>query len=235
MEEEMKRISIYFFMAFIIFSAIAWSETKPAEKKSLLTSEVLSGLGFRNVGPGLMSGRISDIAIHPKSRSIWYVAVGAGGVWKTMNAGTTWTPIFDGQASYSIGCLTLDPNSPDVVWVGTGENVSGRHVGFGDGVYMSLNGGKTWANMGLCKHAHIARILVDPRNPSTIYAAAEGPLWSPGGEGGLNKIIDGGKTWTLTLEISKDTGVASAEVGPSNPDVIYAEAYQRPRSRVPLM
>ena len=231
----MKRISIYVFMAVIIFSAIAWSETKPAEKKSLLTSEVLSGLGFRNVGPGLMSGRISDIAIHPKNRSLWYVAVGSGGVWKTENAGTTWTPIFDGQASYSIGCLTLDPNSPDVVWVGTGENVSGRHVGFGDGVYMSLNGGKTWTNMGLSKSEHIARILVDPRNPSTIYAAAEGPLWSPGGERGLYKSIDGGKTWTLTLEISKDTGVASAEFDPSNPDVIYAAAYQRRRSVAAFM
>src|SRR4030067_1937399 len=111
MEEEMKRISIYVFMAVIIFSAIAWSETKPAEKKSLLTSEVLSGLGFRNVGPGLMSGRISDIAIHPKNRSLWYVAVGSGGVWKTENAGTTWAPIFAGQASYSIGWPTLEPTS----------------------------------------------------------------------------------------------------------------------------
>ena len=203
----MKRISIYALAAILALSAIAWSETKAAENKSLLTSEVLSGLEFRNIGPGLMSGRISDIAIHPRNRSLWYVAVGSGGVWKTENAGTTWTPIFDGQASYSIGCLTLDPNNPDVVWVGTGENVSGRHVGFGDGVYKSLNGGKTWTNMGLAKSEHIARILVDPRNSSTVFAAAEGQLWSPGGERGLYKSIDGGKTWTLSLEISKDTGI----------------------------
>ena len=143
------------------------------------------------------------------------MAVGSGGIWKTENAGTTWTPIFDSQASYSIGCLALDPNNPDVIWVGTGENVSGRHAGFGDGVYKSLNGGKTWTNMGLAKSEHIARILVDPRNSSVIYIAAEGPLWSPGGERGLYKSIDGGKAWTLSLEISRDTGVTSAEFDPS--------------------
>jgi len=231
----MKRIPVYALAAIVAFAAIAWSETKPAEKKSLLTPEVLSGLEFRNIGPGLMSGRISDIAIHPKNRSVWYVAVGSGGVWKTENAGTTWTPIFDGQASYSIGCLTLDPNNPEVVWVGTGENVSGRHVGSGDGVYKSLNGGKTWTNMGLAKSEHIARILVDPRNSSVVYVAAEGPLWSPGGERGLYKSVDGGKTWTLSLEISKDTGVTSAEFDPSNPDVIYAAAYQRRRSVAAFM
>ncbi len=111
-----------------------------------------------------MSGRISDIVIHPKRRATWYVAVGSGGVWKTENAGTTWTPIFDSQGAYSIGCITLDPTNPETVWVGTGENVSGRHVGYGDGVYKSLNGGKTWTNTGLKNSEHIARILVDPRN-----------------------------------------------------------------------
>ena len=231
----MKRNKVFALICIFAIAAVAWSETKPAEKKGLLTSEVLSGLEFRNIGPAIMSGRISDIAIHPKNRSIWYVAVGSGGVWKTMNAGTTWTPIFDGQASYSIGCLTLDPNSPDVVWVGTGENVSGRHVGIGDGVYKSLNGGKTWTNMGLAKSEHIARILVDPRDSNTVYVAAEGPLWSPGGERGLYKSIDGGKTWTISLEISKDTGVTCAEFDPSNPDIMYAAAYQRRRSVAAFM
>ncbi len=231
----MKKNSVYALIALFVFSLMAWSEAPKIEKKSLLTTEVLSGLEFRNIGPGLMSGRISDIAIHPKNRSLWYVAVGSGGVWKTENAGTTWTPIFDGQGSYSIGCLILDPNNPEVVWVGTGENVSGRHVGFGDGVYKSLNGGKTWTNMGLAKSEHIARILVDPRNSSLVYVAAEGPLWSPGGERGLYKSSDGGKTWTLSLEISKDTGVTSAEFDPSNSDVIYAAAYQRRRSVAAFM
>jgi len=205
------------------------------EKKVLLTSEAISGLELRNIGPALMSGRISDIVIHPKNKTIWYVAAGSGGVWKTEDAGTTWTPIFDSQASYSIGCVSLDPNNPEIVWVGTGENVSGRHVGFGDGVYKSLNGGKTWSNMGLAKSEHIGRILVDPRNSSVVYVAAEGPLWSPGGERGLYKTVDGGKTWSLSLEISKDTGITSVEFDPANPDIIYAAAYQRRRSVAAFM
>ena len=154
-----------------------------------------------------MSGRIADVAIHPKDQSIWYIAVGSGGVWKTINAGTTWTPLTDDQPSYSMGCVTVDPNSPETIWVGTGENVSGRHVGFGDGIYKSLNGGKTWANMGLGASEHIGKILVDPRNSSVVYVAAEGPLWAPGGERGVFKTTDGGKTWNQVLEISENTGV----------------------------
>lgn len=209
--------------------------TRPGAPASLITPELLSGLQFRNIGPALMSGRISDIVIHPKRRATWYVAVGSGGVWKTENAGTTWTPIFDAQGSYSIGCITLDPANHETVWLGTGENVSGRHVGYGDGVYKSLNGGKTWANMGLKTSEHIARILVDPRNPLVAYVAAEGPLWSPGGERGLYKTTDGGKTWAVSLEISKDTGVTSAEMDPSNPDILYAAAYQRRRTVAAFM
>ncbi len=206
-----------------------------SEPASLITADLLSGLALRNIGPAIMSGRISDIVIHPKRAATWYVAVGSGGVWKTENAGTTWTPVFDAQASYSIGCITLDPSNPETVWVGTGENVSGRHVGYGDGVYKSLNGGKTWTNMGLKSTEHISRILVDPRNAAVVYVAAEGPLWSSGGERGLYKTADGGKTWTLSLEISKDTGVTSAEFDPSNPDTLYAAAYQRRRTVAAFM
>ena len=199
------------------------------------TPELLSGLEFRNIGPAIMSGRISDIVIHPTRRATWYVAVGSGGVWKTENAGTTWTPVFDAQGAYSIGCITLDPANPETVWVGTGENVSGRHVGYGDGVYRSLNGGKTWTNMGLKASEHVARILVDPRDSRVVYVAAEGPLWSAGGERGLYKSVDGGKTWAISLEISKDTGVTSAEMDPSNPDILYAAAYQRRRTVAAFM
>ena len=206
-----------------------------AEKKSLVTSEALAGLEFRNIGPALMSGRISDIAIHPKNRNVWYICAGSGGVWKTENAGTSWTPVFDSQPSYSIGCVALDPSAPEIVWVGTGENVSGRHVGFGDGVYKSLNGGKTWTNTGLGKSEHIGRILVDPLNSNVVYVAAEGPLWSSGGDRGLYKTGDGGKTWTLSLKISEDTGVTSAEFDPANPGVVYAAAYQRRRSVAAFM
>jgi photosystem II stability/assembly factor-like uncharacterized protein len=220
----------------------AQTSVKPAAKAApasapqpRLNADLLAGLAFRNIGPAIMSGRISDIVIHPLKRHTWYVAVGSGGVWKTENAGTTWAPVFDAQPVYSIGCVTLDPSNPETVWVGTGENVSGRHVGFGDGVYRSPNGGKTWTNMGLAKSEHIGRILVDPRDPNVVFVAAEGPLWSAGGERGLYKSADGGKTWALVLEISKDTGVTSVEFDPANPDVLYAAAYQRRRSVAAFM
>src|SRR5688500_9337040 len=120
-----------------------------ASTDSGLTASVVGGLRFRSIGPALTSGRIGDIAVHPTDKSIRYVAVASGGVWKTVNAGTTWTPIFDGEGSYSIGCITLDPKNPNVVWVGTGENNSQRSVAYGDGVYKSEDGGRTWRNVGL--------------------------------------------------------------------------------------
>ena len=118
-------------------------------KKTVWTKENFSGLEFRSIGPAFMSGRISDIAIHPDNESVWYVTVGSGNVWKTVNAGVTWTPIFDDQPSYSIGCVTLDPTNPNTVWIGTGENLGGRHFGYGDGVYKSIDGGETWKNLSL--------------------------------------------------------------------------------------
>jgi len=176
-----------------------------------------------------MSGRIADIAVHPARKSTWYVAAGSGGVWKTTNAGTTWTPVFDDQPSYSIGEITLDPTNPDVVWVGTGENVSGRHVGWGDGVYRSRDAGRTWQRMGLPNSQHIGRILVDPRDGDVVLVAAEGPLWSPGGDRGVYRTTDGGATWSPVLQIDENTGVTDLEFDPSNPDVVYAAAYQRRR------
>jgi len=188
-----------------------------------------SGLTLRSIGPAVMGGRIADIAVHPTKRSTWYVAVGSGGLWKTANSGITWTPIFDTQPSYSIGAVALDPNSPDVVWVGTGENVSGRHVAWGDGVYRSRNGGQSWQQMGLGSSEHIGKILVDPRDGNVVYVAAEGPLWASGGERGLYRTTDGGSTWVAVLEIDENTGVTDVEFDPSNPDVLYAAAYQRRR------
>lgn len=200
-----------------------------------LNSELFSGIKFRNIGPALTSGRISDIAIHPFKKGTWYVAVGSGGVWKTINAGTTWEPVFDNENSYSIGCVTIDPNTPDIIWVGTGENVSGRHVGYGDGIYKSLNGGKSWENMGLKRSEHIAKIIVVPGDSNIIYAAVEGPLWAPGGDRGLYKSIDGGKSWQLSLFISGDTGVSDIAMEPENPSVLYAAAYQRRRTVAAFM
>jgi len=229
------------FIFFLLFVFLLYSPLKPGtvknpnEKKSVLDSTLLSSFEFRNIGPAMTSGRVSDIAIHPKNRSIWYVAVGSGGVWKTINAGTTWTPIFDNENAYSIGCVAIDPNYPDVIWVGTGENVSGRHVSFGDGIYKSLNGGKTWKNMGLKQSEHISKIIVDPRNSNVVYVAAEGPLWNSGGDRGLYKTTDGGETWTPSLQISKDTGVCDVAFDTKKPDTLYASAYQRRRSVAAFM
>jgi photosystem II stability/assembly factor-like uncharacterized protein len=191
--------------------------------------EAASGLEMRGIGPALMGGRIADIAIHDSNSSIWYVAAASGGVWKTTNAGTTWTPIFDEQPSYSIADVSIDPNNPDVIWVGTGENVSGRHVGWGDGVYKSLDAGQTWTRMGLAKSEHIGKVLIDPRDSDVVYVASEGPLWSSGGDRGLFKSQDGGTTWELILEIDENTGITDIEFNPENPDVIYAAAYERRR------
>lgn len=192
-------------------------------------TEAVSGLELRGIGPALMGGRIADIAVSSSDRSTWYIAVGSGGLWKTTNRGITWKPVFDDQPSYSIGTVTLDPNNPEIVWVGTGENVSGRHVAWGDGVYRSTNGGATWQQMGLEKSEHIGKILVDPRDSNIVFVAAEGPLWSSGGQRGVYKTKDGGKTWQLVLNIDANTGVTDIEFNPSNPDVIYAAAYQRRR------
>jgi photosystem II stability/assembly factor-like uncharacterized protein len=203
--------------------------SKSAKPPESPLAKASAALPLRSVGPSLMSGRLADIAVHPTAPGIWYVAAGSGGVWKTTNAGTTWTPIFEDQPSYSIGEITLDPTNPDVVWVGTGENVSGRHVGWGDGVYRSRDAGRTWQRMGLPRSEHIGRILVDPRDGNRVLVAAEGPLWAAGGERGVYRSTDGGDTWTPVLQIDENTGVTDLELDPANPDVVYAAAYQRRR------
>jgi photosystem II stability/assembly factor-like uncharacterized protein len=200
-------------------------EDKPPE----LNSSLVSGLKLRNIGPALMSGRVIDIAVDPVRRSTWYVAMASGNVWKTVNAGTTWTPIFDKYGSYSIGDVTVDPNNRFVVWVGTGENNSQRSVGYGDGVYKSLDGGRSFKKVGLENSEHIGRILVDPRNSDVVFVAAQGPLWASGGDRGLYKTTDGGTTWAKVLDISENTGVTEVLIDPRNPDVMYAASYQRRR------
>mgnify|MGYP005840157889 CR=1 FL=1 len=200
-----------------------------------LNAATFEGLEWRGIGPALMSGRISDIAIDPANRSTWYVAVGSGGVWKTRNRGTTWKSIFDGQGAYSIGAITIDPNNHNVIWVGTGENVSGRHVGYGDGVYRSLDAGKTWQNMGLENSEHIGMIAVDPRDSDTVYVAAQGPLWSGGGDRGLFKTVDGGANWKQVLGGGKYTGVNEVHLDPRNPDVLFAARHQRLRNVAALI
>jgi photosystem II stability/assembly factor-like uncharacterized protein len=189
-----------------------------------------AGLAWRNIGPAFMSGRIADVAWDPTDHSVWYVGVGSGGVWKTTNAGTTWTPVFDDQPVYSIGSVAVDPGNPSRVWVGTGENVGGRHVGFGDGIYRSDDGGKSWQNMGLAESEHISTIVVHPEDPDTVWVAVQGPLWSPGGERGLYMTTDGGETWEKTLGGGEWTGVTDVVIDPRNPDVLYAATWQHHRT-----
>lgn len=224
----------FFFTLFSVFLFVGYSSSAQSSQNDIAAT-VAKGLKLREIGPAVMGGRIADIAVNPKNTSIWYVAVGSGGLWKTTNSGITWTPIFDNQPSYSIGTVALDPNNSNIVWVGTGENVSGRHVGWGDGVYKSMDGGSTWKQMGLAKSEHIGKILIDPRNSNVVYVAAEGPLWSAGGERGLYKTTDGGKSWQLVLNIDKDTGVTDIEFDPADPSTIYAAAYQRRRKTWALL
>ena len=204
-------------------------KAKPEEKKGGMTAETFSGLELRTIGPAVVGGRVVDVTVDPHSPNTWYVATASGGVWKTTNAGITWTSIFEGQGSFSTGCVTVDPKNPLVVWVGTGENNSQRSVAYGDGVYKSTDGGKTWENVGLKKSEHIGKIVIDPRDSNTVWVAAQGPLWAPGGDRGLYKTTDGGKTWKAALAISENTGVSDVVIDPRNPDVVYATAYQRRR------
>lgn len=189
----------------------------------------LDGLRFRHLGPGSTSGRISDVVVHPRKPATWYVATASGGLWKTDNAGVTFAPIFDQYGSFSIGAIALDARNPNVLWVGTGENNSLRSVAYGDGVYKSLDGGRTFTNVGLPASEHIGRIVIDPRNSDVVYVAAIGPLWSGGGDRGLYKTTDGGRTWTRVLGGGEWVGVNDVQLDPRNPDVLIASTFQRQR------
>jgi photosystem II stability/assembly factor-like uncharacterized protein len=243
-----RRIAAAWLLLALLPAGFAWSETAAGEKKNdkekkaaakdakkddgkkePYSAATFGGLKLRALGPALTSGRIADLAVDPRQPATYYLAVASGGVWKTANAGITFQPLFDGESSYSTGCVTVDPNDSLVVWVGSGENNSQRSVSYGDGVYKSIDGGQSWENMGLKSSEHIARILVDPRSSDTVYVAAQGPLWSAGGERGLYKTTDGGKSWKRVLAISENTGVTDVVFDPRNPDVLYAAAYQRRR------
>ncbi|MGM0532481.1 MAG: WD40/YVTN/BNR-like repeat-containing protein [Bacteroidota bacterium] len=210
--------------------AVVFAAKPIKAQDSILNKKTFSEMKLRNIGPAFMSGRIADIAIHPQKENTWYVAVGSGGVWKTTNAGITWKSIFDKQPVYSIGCVTIDPNNPHTIWVGSGEDVGGRHVGFGDGVYKSTDDGATWKNMGLKNSEHISRIIVHPENSRIIYLASQGPLWSEGGQRGFYKSTDGGETWKRTLGDDEWMGVTDIVIDPRNPERVYAATWQRHRT-----
>ncbi|MFI5312254.1 MAG: WD40/YVTN/BNR-like repeat-containing protein [Gemmatimonadales bacterium] len=224
-----RRITTLLALAAVTASGAAAQSALPAD------SVLVRALTFRSIGPAQMSGRISDIAVaeNPAASrggrlgTVVYVGTATGGVWKTTNAGVAWTPVFDSVRTGGVGAVAVAPSNPDIVWVGTGEASNMRSSSWGTGVYKSTDGGRTWSGAMLPKSQHIGRIVVDPRDPNVVYVAAVGPLWAPGGERGLYKTTDGGKTWTNTKEISKYTGFTEVVMDPSNPEVLYAAAHER--------
>ena len=243
-------MSKYLFPVLLVLSSTGIAQDSPdaaqpasdvGKSKTLDTGILAGAMKFRSIGPAFMSGRIGDVAIDQDEPNTWYVAAASGGLWKTTNAGTTFKPIFDDKPSYSMGCVTIDPSVHSTVWLGTGENNGGRHISFGDGVYVSHDSGDTWQHRGLEKSEHISKIVVHPRDSNVVFAASQGPLWSAGGERGLFKSTDGGKSWRnvlsaggrgKTVEENKGsyTGVTDVVMDPKNPEIMYAATHQRHRN-----
>ena len=223
-------------IAVLLFSTVVFAKQKEKEdekkedEKTFINSDLVGSLKFRSIGPAWASGRIADFAVNPKNTKEYFVAVASGHVWKTTNNGTTWSPIFDNYGAYSIADVEIDPNNYNVIWVGTGENNHQRALGYGDGIYKSLDGGKSFKNMGLKESRQIGGIAIDPRNSDIVFVAVEGSAWGPGTERGLYKTEDGGKTWKKVLEISENTGVNNVKMDPKNPDIMYATSEQRRRT-----
>lgn len=207
----------------------AQETTTEKSAKKAKTPKAIAALKLRSIGPAITSGRISDIAIDPSDPNHWIIATSSGGVWQTHNAGTTFKPVFDSKGSYSIGCVTFDPSNPLNVWVGSGENNSQRSVSYGDGVYKSTDGGRSFKKVGLSESEHIARIVVDPRDSDRVFVASQGPLWRKGGDRGLYLTRDGGKSWQAVLQVDEHTGVNEVLMDPRDPDVLYVSTYQRRR------
>ncbi len=186
-------------------------------------------LAFRNIGPATMGGRVDDVAVVEGDPRTFYVATAAGGIWKTTNHGTTFTPVFDDYEVSTIGDVTLAPSDPQTLYAGSGEPNNRQSASWGNGVYRTRDGGKTWVHAGLAGTQAIGRIAVHPTNPEVAYVAALGPLWGSGGERGLYKTTDGGRSWTNTKAIDADTGFVDVAIDPQSPDTLYAASYQRRR------
>ena len=201
----------------------------PASAQTALETAI-SHLEYRGIGPALMGGRIADLAVVESKPQVFYVGTGTGGVWKTVNHGTSWTPLFDDQPTSSIGDVTVDQSNPNLVWVGTGEPQNRQSSGWGNGVYRSTDAGNTWRHMGLEGTKHVGRILIHPRNPDVVYVTAVGDLWGPNEERGVYRTKDGGETWEKVLYIDENTGAIDLAMDPGDPNTIFAAMYQRRRT-----
>ncbi len=213
----------------VLFSFTRANNNEDESKPDSLKNVSLHGLKFRSIGPAITGGRISAIAVNPFNHSEYYVGSGHGSLWKTANKGTTFKPIFDSVEPYAIGYIAIDPTNPNAVWVGTGENNNQNNVIYGDGIYKSEDGGKTWKNMGLKNSEHVTGIVIDPNNSNIVYASAYGSLRKGGGDRGIYKTIDGGKTWDKVLEVNKYTGFYQIHMDPRHSNILYAVAHQRMR------
>lgn len=211
-------------MATVLLGAAASAHAQPTDEVSL------DGLTLRSIGPAVMGGRIDDVAVVEGRPWIMYVGAASGGLWKTTNAGTTWSPLFDAEATSSIGDIALAPSDPETVWVGTGEPNNRQSSTHGNGVYRSLDGGATWWHAGLADTHHIGRVVIHPRDPATVFVAAVGHLWGPNEARGVFRTTDAGKNWEKVLFIDEDTGVNDLAMDPANPRILYAAAYQRRRT-----
>jgi photosystem II stability/assembly factor-like uncharacterized protein len=197
---------------------------------SQVTSDTYSNLNLRHIGPANMSGRVVDLAVKASDPYTFYAATATGGVWETTNNGVTWKPIFENEATHSVGAIALNQQHPEILWVGTGERANRQSSGWGDGVYKSTDGGKSWKNMGLKDSHHIGRIALHPTDSSVAYVAAMGHLWGANNERGLYKTTNGGKSWERIIYVNDDTGVVDVALDPSNPNTIFAATYQRRRT-----
>jgi len=209
--------------------ALFWVLASVASAQSDAWNSALENLTARNIGPVTMGGRITDLAIFEKDPRTYYAATASGGLFKTVNAGDSFTPVFDREGTISIGAAAVSQKNADIVWVGTGEATSRNSVAWGDGVYKSTDGGKTWANVGLKETHHIGDIVIDPRNDDVVYVAALGRLWGRNPERGVYKTTDGGKTWSQILKVDDVTGAIEISLNPKRPDELLVSMWQRER------
>jgi photosystem II stability/assembly factor-like uncharacterized protein len=222
-------------IGFLSLAAVLTAQAPPARTPAMTEQPRGTGpldrLAFRQIGPGAPSGRIDDFAVLESDPSTFYVAAATGGIHKTTNNGVTFTPVFDHEGTSSVGDIAIAPTDANLLWAGTGENNNRQSSSWGDGVYKSADGGRTWKNMGLRASKQIARILVDPVDFNVVHVAALGDLWAAGGERGVYKTTDGGLTWKRTLHVDDETGATELVMDPTNNKVLYAATYQRRRAQ----